>query len=210
MGAAYFFTNFGTFHRRHLDEHSRMDIHQATANSKSVQLVLLKNLRVTRERFVLQLAYNPLVDANILMQAQVGNRNAIDFINSNRQLLCFGKATRYEFLQGGRQVELSQMAKDFELEFIDDVDYKAVIAEARRLRNAFSGTERKLRLMDSRQLATAKLKRVNFVTNDLLLLKRGSDLGISVHFVDLHSVGGIPSRAALKAAAYNPQPVTAR
>ncbi|MCH8289797.1 hypothetical protein IH992_01650 [Candidatus Poribacteria bacterium] len=187
-----------------------MDIHQATANSKSVQLVLLKNLRVTRERFVLQLAYNPLVDANILMQAQVGNRNAIDFINSNRQLLCFGKATRYEFLQGGRQVELSQMAKDFELEFIDDVDYKAVIAEARRLRNAFSGTERKLRLMDSRQLATAKLKRVNFVTNDLLLLKRGSDLGISVHFVDLHSVGGIPSRAALKAAAYNPQPVTAR
>ena len=64
--------------------------------------------------------------------------------------------------------------------------------------------------MDSRQLATAKLKRVNFVTNDLLLLKRGSDLGISVHFVDLHSVGGIPSRAALKAAAYNPQPVTAR
>ena len=103
------------------------------------------------------------------MQAQAGNRNAISFLNSNRKLLSFGRATRCEFLKGGTQAELNRLAEHFNLEFIDDISYRAVIAEARRLRNAFSGTERRLRVMDSRQLATAKLKGMDFVTNDLLL-----------------------------------------
>ena len=185
-----------------------MGICRATANSRSVQVVLQTDL-TSRGRSVLRLTHDPVVDANIVMQAQAGNRNAISFLNSNRKLLSFGRATRCEFLKGGTQAELNRLAEHFNLEFIDDISYRAVIAEARRLRNAFSGTERRLRVMDSRQLATAKLKGMDFVTNDLLLFKRASDLGIPVHFLDLHpDVGGIQSRVALKADAYNPRPVT--
>ena len=104
---------------------------------------------------------------------------------------------------------LSRLVHEFDLTFIDNVDYKAIIAEALVLRQAFSGTNRKLTLMDARQLATARLTGIDFATNDLKLFKRAKDLGIPVHYVDLFPrPGGAPSRTAQKAAAYSPQGVS--
>lgn len=160
-------------------------------------------------------ADDPLIDVNILIQASLrfSNRFAIRFLNQNRGRLSFSRATKYEFLKGGRryggtQAELFRLAEQFDLTFIDRPDYKTIISEAHRLRQVFQTTGRKLKPMDSRQLATARLTGIDFATYDLLLFKRAKDLGIPVHLVDLFpGPGGLPSRSAQKAAAYSPQGV---
>lgn len=164
---------------------------------------------------VLQFSDDPLIDNNILIQAELGNVNAEAFLNANRGLLSYGKVTRYEFLTGSSQKNLTKLTNDFNLTHVDSVNYRQVIAEAKNLRSKFEGTGRVLRLMDSRQLAEAKLLGIDFVTNDAQLYKRAVDLkaaghldGINIYYVDLFPLpGGTPSKAATNAANYLPQPV---
>lgn len=176
--------------------------------------VLIRNASIAPTRSTLIFADDPLVDVNILIQASHANPNATTFLNSNRGLISYTRATRNEFLLGNTtQAELSLLTRQYGVIFDDSLFYKDVMAEAAKLREAIkvadagSPQARVLTLMDSRQLAASRLSGIEFVTNDLKLFKRARDFGIKVHFVDLFPGVTGPSQAAQKAAAYIPRTV---
>ncbi|QGJ71800.1 Hypothetical protein PBC10988_35090 [Planctomycetales bacterium 10988] len=156
---------------------------------------------------------DPLVDSNVLIQASHGNPNAIIFLQSNRGLISFGRATRNEFLKRASQADLSSLIRQHDVIFDNTLNYSDVISDAKLLREAFlaadqgSNQARVLQLMDSRQLSVSRLSGIDFVTNDLKLFKRAKDLGMNVHFLDLFPGASGPSKAARKAASYIPNSV---
>jgi hypothetical protein len=157
----------------------------------------------------LRFADDPLVDAMVLIHASKGNAAAQDFLNVHRGLISAGRASRYEFLNDASRAELSTLMQEFEVASFEGIDYRAIIAEARQLRLRVEAAPggRVLGVMDSRQLATAKLSGIDFVTYDVRAYKRALDLGIQAHFLDLEPGVAGPSPAALKAAGYRPVPI---
>jgi hypothetical protein len=158
---------------------------------------------------MLLFAQDPLVDVNILIQASQGHAETQAFLHANRGLISAGRTSQYEFLKSATRSELSALMRDFEIASFEGVNYRAIIAEARqlRLRVEVAPGGRVLEVMDSRQLATAKLGGLDFVTSDLKLFKRARDLGIPAHYVDLYPGAAGPSKAAINAANYVPVPI---
>ena len=54
---------------------------------------------------VLKLLADPLVDENILLQAEKGNPIAIEFLEKNRGLMATGNVSKIEYMSGGRATE---------------------------------------------------------------------------------------------------------
>lgn len=139
----------------------------------------------------------------------------MDFLKANDGLISISRSTKYEFLKhpSASQTEFSQLLKNHNIDFIDNISYRNVISEGRALRDVFkivdanSANKRALGLMDSRQLAASKLTGIDIVTYDLQIFKRAKDLGLNVHFLDLSKGPGI-GKAAQKAINYVPQSVT--
>ena len=147
------------------------------------------------------------LDANVLIQAQRGNADVLNFLNANRGNLRFGQATRNEFLRGGSQADLSALMRNYDIAFDSSANYRNVIGDARGLRGRFTD-QRRLRVMDSRQAAEADQLGETLVTNDRQFHNRCRDLGTPVRFLDsFPGPGGAPSNTAQRAAAYVPQPV---
>jgi hypothetical protein len=75
------------------------------------------------------------------------------------------------------EARFSRTLAQCNIQYLDNLDYRAVIQEAARLREAFDGSRRVLNLLDARQRATSRLSGIDFATNDLKLFRR---LAISV------------------------------
>jgi predicted nucleic acid-binding protein len=177
---------------------------------RNVRQLLGRGGNITRAgQATLVFTDDPLVDANILIQASHGNPEATAFLNANRGLISAGRASQYEFLRKATQSDLTRLLRDFEIASYDSLNYRAIIAEARALRARVASAPggRVLGLKDSRQLATAQLSGIPYVTNDLQAFKRAQDLGITAHYCDLYPGATGMSKAATRAAIYAPVPI---
>jgi len=119
--------------------------------------------------------------------------------------LSYNRAARGEFLANGlgKAADLDALEQAYGIVLITDVSETEIDDVARRLQAAFLGDPlgRAVHLPDARILATAFLKAETLATGDLQLFKRATDLGLSASFVGT-------GKAAVRAAAYIPRPVT--
>jgi predicted nucleic acid-binding protein len=149
---------------------------------------------------------DPQLDANALIELLRGDPDFVAYAQANQTAgLNYNAAVRTEFLANGlgTQADLDALAQTWGVILIGDVSEPEIDAAAGRLQGAFLGTspQRVLHRPDARVLATALLKNESVATHDLRLFKRARDLGLAVVFVG-------SGRAAARAAAYAPQPVT--
>lgn len=163
-----------------------------------------------RASTVLRFTDDPLADNNILVHAFETKPLAVQFLDANRGFISVGRPTFFEFTRGGRSAsDFHSFLAQYDIQYIDDIDYRLIIEEARLLRSAFKETDRVLKLMDSRTMAVARIKNIDFASSDEKAVKRALDLGIPSNYVDLFpGLFGTPSNAAKRVAQYQPKPVT--
>jgi len=65
----------------------------------------------------------------------------VQFLDANRGFISAGRPTFYEFTRKGRSAEeFHSLLAQYDIQYIDDIDYRLIIEEARLLRSAFEGT----------------------------------------------------------------------
>lgn len=127
-----------------------------------------------------------------------------------RRRLAIAPPGRWRTSTWGRSAsDFHSFLAQYDIQYIDDIDYRLIVEEARLLRSAFKETDRVLKLMDSRTMAVARIKNIDFASSDEKAVKRALDLGIPSNYVDLFpGLFGTPSNAAKRVAQYQPKPVT--
>ncbi|WP_292990574.1 DUF4157 domain-containing protein [Nitrosomonas sp.] len=133
---------------------------------------------------------------------------AAEFMNANRGAeLRINRAVYQEYLANSSKDQFrqlrAQLLNDYNirLRLARAASLEQIIQLAGRIERAFQGTGRSISSKDARVAAGARLSGERLVTRDLQFYKRARDLGLDVEFVGT-------GRAAERAAAYQPQPVT--
>src|SRR5262245_19778868 len=120
---------------------------------------------------------DPLVDENILLQAEKGNLIAIDFLEKNRGLIATGGISKLEYLSGGKGREAQFMGLINKHGVVLHENIPGVLEEAASLIRRAEAAGTKLGVKDSIHLAGSNKLGIPLYTNDLQFFKRGKDLG---------------------------------
>jgi RHS repeat-associated protein len=140
---------------------------------------------------------------NALTDAKHPNHaSAVAYASANKAAgLYVNRATLREYLAAFSKYQFSELAKDYGIKLLRDIDIKTLESTAARLEKAFQGTGRVISTPDANCAASPFLRNSTLGTADLQAFKRAKDLGLNVEYVGT-------GKAAEKAAAYVPKPVT--